>query len=45
MISDRLPFSYHESSSLARLSHGKVSVEIAYTERRGNHGTMILDGG
>ena len=26
---------------MARLSHGRVSVDIAYTEQRENHGTML----
>ena len=34
MISDRLPFFYHESYLLVRLRDGRVSVEIAYTEQR-----------
>ena len=34
MISDRLPFSYHKSYLLVRLSDGRVSVGIAYTEQR-----------
>ena len=34
MISDRLPFSYHESSLLFSLRDGRVSVEMAYTEQR-----------
>ena len=43
MISDRLLFSFIESSLLARLSYGRVLRYIAFTEQGENHGTMILD--